>query len=323
MSNEPKELTPEQEAQIDIYVEKWVKISLSTTEEPIDVTAATDAFNRIYKQADLPAPLWVFVSSSPLDAYRQQAVIADYENEIGEKKMGKLTQAQMEQVIAERKLNVSAERIASVQHDCAFSAHCCQCDSDWAALIDYVRNVLGITEETAEALPLMDLIHLSGGAIFRRGYVILVPRPAELNLGDDGVIHHPSRPSIRYQDGTYQCHFRGTYVPAEWVLDTANVDPSLALTWEDVEQRRCLAELIGWEKVLSQLKTKKIHEDQFGELLEANLPENGTQRFVKVICGTGRTFVLPVSNTAKTCLEAVAETYNVTPEQYAKLEGRT
>jgi hypothetical protein len=147
--------------------------------------------------------------------------------------------------------------------------------------------------------------------------------PVRLKRDEQHRAHCPDGPSHLWRDGWALYHWHGTRVPGEWIESPQTIDPKLALTLDNVEQRRCLAEILGWEKVLQQLQARKLQEDRFGQLLEVDLPDSPKQRFVRVVCGTGRTFAIPVDRDSKTCLEAIARTYRVTPEEYARLQART
>jgi hypothetical protein len=114
-------------------------------------------------------------------------------------------------------------------------------------------------------------------------------------------------------------------VPAEWIEAKETIDPRLALTWENIEQRRCLAEILGWKRVLEQLNPKTINVDgdpQIGTLLEVDLPGSGRERFLRVMCGTRREFVLPVPPEMRTAAQANAWTYGLDAKDL-KLEVRT
>lgn len=62
------QLTPEQEAQIPLYIEKWKKIALST--ERIDRQRATDAITAAYQWFDCEAPEIIFFDS-PYEAFKE------------------------------------------------------------------------------------------------------------------------------------------------------------------------------------------------------------------------------------------------------------
>jgi hypothetical protein len=99
-----------------------------------------------------------------------------------------------------------------------------------------------------------------------------------------------------------------------------------ALTWENMEQRRAACEILGWATILKQLDGRTINKDadpQVGELIEVEIPEVGRERFLKVLCGTGREFALPVPPNMTTALEANCWTYGIEPDALRNLEVRT
>lgn len=158
---------------------------------------------------------------------------------------------------------------------------------------------------------------------FNNGLVVLVALgPIVIGVGKpmiktdaDDRLHCENGPSVVW--GEYrEFHWRGIQVPEEWIMDTGNVDIALCFNHENVEQRRSLCEIIGWARVLEKANTKLIQQDKFGELLEVDLPDAESSRFVKVTCGTGRIFALPVPEDMQTAHEAVAWTYGLTPEEY-------
>ena len=78
-------------------------------------------------------------------------------------------------------------------------------------------------------------------------------------------------------------------------------------------------EMIGWESIFIQLEAVTINKDknpEIGELLQAEIPEIGLEKFLRVTCGTGREFVLSVPPEMKTALEANAWTWGLEPEEY-------
>ena len=115
-------------------------------------------------------------------------------------------------------------------------------------------------------------------------------------------------------------------IPAEWIEKKAKLTPKIALSWENIEQRRCACEILGWAKILRELNSKVIDSDEdpmIGTLLEVNIPDIGREKFLQVLCGTGRTFAIPVPPNCKTALEANAWTFGVEPETLRDLEVRT
>jgi hypothetical protein len=64
-----------------------------------------------------------------------------------------------------------------------------------------------------------------------------------------------------------------------------------------------------------------IDEDEdamIGTLLEVNIPDIGREKFLKVLCGTGRTFAIPVPPNMNTALQAQAWTWNMEVEDFGE-----
>lgn len=145
-----------------------------------------------------------------------------------------------------------------------------------------------------------------------------------------GRLHNPKGPAIAWKDGFEEYRWRGAMVPKEWIEGSANLDPKVALTHQNVELRRIAAEIIGWSRVLASVPNRVIDTDpdpQIGKLLEVDLPDAPGSKFLEVRCGTGRTFCLPVPDEMTTALQANAWTYGLEEasdlEQFRSYEVRT
>ena len=152
-------------------------------------------------------------------------------------------------------------------------------------------------------------------------------RPMVTKMDAENRLHREDGAAIEYRDGWGVYSWHGTRVPGEWIKNKKSLTATMALTWKNVEQRRAACEILGWVNVLEELKAKTINRDEdpeIGELLEVNIPDIGKERFLKVLCGTGRTFALPVPPTMKTALEAQAWTFGVEDfRDFMKPEVRT
>jgi hypothetical protein len=140
--------------------------------------------------------------------------------------------------------------------------------------------------------------------------------PTVLRVNAENQPHCATGPSHRWLDGRELHYWRGVLVPKEWIESPGSVDPKIGLTWENVEQRRALVEIIGWGKVIASLNTRTLerHNDpEMGELLECAMDDDDGRpgRFLKVRCGTGRSFVLRVSPDCQTVEAAQRELWQV------------
>ena len=130
-------------------------------------------------------------------------------------------------------------------------------------------------------------------------------------------LHCPNGPAVAWDGwGVYSWH--GVLIPGEWV-EGKPPTAAEALNWPNIEQRRAACEILGWAKILDQLKAEVIDKDpdeEIGTLLEVNLPDAGKERFLSVKCGTGRRFVIPVEKSCKTARQANAWTWGLGAKDY-------
>ena len=162
--------------------------------------------------------------------------------------------------------------------------------------------------------------------VLHNEFCIVSDFPEVLRIDDQNRPHCENGPSHRWRDGWSLYHWHGVSIPAEWIEDRASLTPQIALTWQNIEQRRAACEILGWESILSALDARIIDQDadpMVGTLVEVNLPDAGKERFLRVLCGTGRTFSLPVPPTVKSAIEAQAWSWGLDQSTYDKPEVRT
>ena len=211
----------------------------------------------------------------------------------------------------ERELSCAVSNNAYSQYDLAeLSKYMCLADAN---LIPKTR--------------LMEALHklcLSTGWVLPSRKVCFVSeRPEILKTDDRGLPHCVDGPAIKYSDGFAIYAWHGQPYPAEWVKNPPR--PAIALHWSNLEQRRVACEMVGWDNIIDELGGQLIDKDDdpgIGELVRVNLPGSGVENFLRVTCGTGRRFALPVPPEMKTALEANAWTWGLEPHQY-KPEVRT
>ena len=170
------------------------------------------------------------------------------------------------------------------------------------------------------------LIKNCGWVWWHENVLAISDRPQEIHRDDQGRLHSLTGPSIKYRDGWALYHSHGTAVPAEWIEDRKSLTAKIALTWENVEQRRAACEILGWDVIVSELNARVLDTDddpQIGQLFEVDLPDIGRERFLRVQCGTGRQFCLPVPPTVNTALAANAWTYDIPTDLLTTKESRT
>lgn len=274
-------LTTEQINAIPNFVEKCFDIGLST--EPVNFEQAKITVCKAYRLAGLQEPTNFHVVDSPISAIK---------------------------FIQELDPSLSSNDI--------FSEMCYgSMDISWLSYYKYFSEVVGIDLEKISGL--VELCEYTGWFNAYENTVVFQHRPEQINRDDENRLHSENGPAIRYRDGFSVYAWHGTVIPPDWIENKDSLTAEIALTWPNVEQRRCACEIIGWVRILSSLNYKLIDSDpdpMIGDLLEVELPEIGKEKFLQVLCGTGRTFALPVPPEMKTALEAQAWTWEMTPDEF-------
>lgn len=282
-------LTPEQEAQMDVYRDKWIKIGLST--EPLDLENAKKAAIKAYELAGLPAPTQFFTAKSPVDAIR---------------------------LIKELDPEQDSNKILG---DMSYGCH----DAPWLSFYDYFKTCVGV-EGLEQIEGLTELAYHCGWVSFYEDVVVFQDRPCTIKMDEQNRTHCEDGPAIAYSDGFAIYVWHGVTIHPEWITNKSALTPKIALTWENIEQRRCACEILGWVHILKELNAKTIDTDDdpmVGTLVEVTIPDIGKEKFLKVLCGTGREFAIPVPPEMKTALEANAWTYDIPADMLRQLEVRT
>lgn len=150
-----------------------------------------------------------------------------------------------------------------------------------------------------------------------------------VKLDMESRIHCQDGPAIVWGDDE-QYWWRGVQVPKEWIMAPESLDPTMALTHGNVETRRVLTEIIGWDRIIEGFEHRVIDQDEspyVGDLIEVDLSghfeDEPPARFLRVLCGTGRIFTLCVDPKFNTALEANAYHQGITTEQLRAMTVRT
>ena len=199
--------------------------------------------------------------------------------------------------------------------------------ASFGAYVSFLRDVAGWDDPVLDRFRIdEDLIKNCGWVWWHENVLAISDRPEIIRRDDAGRLHSESSPSIAYRDGWALWHWHGIAVPEAWVVDKAALTPEVALGQDNLELRRAACEIVGWDRILTELGGSTIDRDidpEIGELVEVNLPGSGKEKFLRVLCGTGRRFAIPVPREMRTALEANAWTYDLPIDLLKQKEVRT
>ena len=286
-----EKLTPEQEKDLEQFRDEWLKIGLST--EPADFESAKVVIADFYQRLGKEKPQFYCLPSPAACAAK-----------IGE-------------IDGKPPTNYSSS---------SFFGHT---ESHWIAYYLFAQRIgVEYPEKNSELLRCWATLAKSiGWWTPYEGHCFISDRPRVVRFDNEKRLHREDGLAIEYSDGWGVAAWHGTRVPREWILDKKSLTAKTALTWQNVEQRRAACEILGWVNVLKELNAKTIDKDEdpgIGELVEVEIPEIGREKFLRVLCGTGREFALPVPPDMKTALQANSWTFGFDDvRQFLKPEVRT
>jgi hypothetical protein len=335
-------LTPEQEAQIPVIREKWKAIALST--ERIDRQKASEAIKAAYAIIGKQEPEIVFFDSplaalSFLESHLGSQLESQLQNQLGSELKGKLEKELDEQVASQlddhliwqlnneliNELRSQLERqlwseLESQLKKQLGSQLCSQLGSELhkfvqtagclclAVQLDFYISVVNCVHNprTWEAYK---LLVIQGSCIFAFEKVcLLCDRPLKLSIDSEERLHAQVSPAIEFVDGFFRKYvYEGVEIPekygrlhphqwqAQWLLEEGNA-----------EVRRLLIQVIGYDRICTELQATQLDSEQEYTLLKIDDADVEPIYLLKMTCpSTGFIHALRVPPNISSAREAI------------------
>jgi hypothetical protein len=204
-----------------------------------------------------------------------------------------------------------------------------QHELSWLATYDYIRDVLGLQAETAPLMGLWQLATSLGWLQPHEHTCWLTERP-NLLRGDAGDrLHCASGPALRFPDGWLVWAWKSVEVP-RWVIEQPEQITLASIDAEsNVQVRCCMIEIMTPQRYVTLGGAVRVAEDETGVLWRKRRQASDAWAAVEVINatpepdGTHKQFFLQVPTNMQTAREAVAWTYGLRADVYARLVVRT
>lgn len=328
-------ITEEEKILLKQHADMWIARILST--QSADFSKLEPAIKGLYRVSKLAEPEVILVKSPVMMAlmYGACSVLVEKKNANVRKILDDVA-AQMNAIpsgvsavdhyvavckkLAGKKGIQTAKSWSNVYQGGAYWA---QYDSFLTAM----RDVIGLRLPEYENYKFWEETAIHGTfRVMHEKFCIVSDFPELLKMDEQNRAHGQDGPSHRWRDGWSLYHWHGVAIPAEWLTVPGHLTAKMAIKWQNIEQRRCAAEIIGWTKILRELKAKVLDKDndpEIGELVEVSIPDIGKERFLRVLCGTGREFAIPVPPEMKSAMEAQAWTYGLNLNEFKVPEVRT
>lgn len=285
MSEPIEKLTPEQETRLGIIADKWIQIGRNTV---TNRTAAEALVPDVYRAGGLEPPKAIEWQESPYHGYLRAKELIDP---------------------------------GQTPYPC-YGPH----DAHWLAFYEAFLE-FGF-KECEKLVPLMELAKVAGWFYPFDELCILTPNPIHLNFDEENRLHDPNRKAVEYPNGWGLYVWHGVVIPNNQKHIIENPDSITVKEFEEernAEVRRVMLERKGNEWYVKESKAQMVHEDRYGQLYKREIPGDETICMVKVknstpeFDGSFKDYILRVDPSVKTAHEAVAWTFEETPETYIPL----
>lgn len=346
MSQEKIEkLTPEQEALIPVYLEKWRKIAFST--EPIDKEKAAEAVKEAYTLIGRKEPKILFCKS-PYAAnrkweriWRQQPQIleqlsSDVSRELEDKLWKKLVGQLLHSLKSELDSKLEAlfwEKLESsinivlgaLEEQLCMYGWCINLGDDWianASYIDFFTCLLNLDYSYRLELSVLQSIVSNCGIIYPFDELaIICDRPRILSFDNQNRLHAEGAPAIQFADGYSLYAYHGVTLPEKYGKIHPNQwQASWLLEEQNAELRRVLIQGIGYSRIASELGATELDSFQEYSLLKIDTDVDIEPIYMlKMTCpSTGHIHVLRVPPNVNSAREAIRwVNWGIDPEEFA------
>ncbi|MBW4582763.1 MAG: hypothetical protein KME42_24615 [Tildeniella nuda ZEHNDER 1965/U140] len=350
------QLTPEQEALIPVYREKWRKIALST--ELIDREKAARAVEAAYKFINRPKPKIIF-SESPFTAFRVAISIAegnknlfgawqeqiDLASQISKNIFYNLTNLLSEKLINSLGNNIGEEISSHLVNN--LTGKIFKNDDQTSLrnreLIERTNLLAGLFKPEVyyrQSSELDFCISALNRYSDRKGWEIILPliqecawifpfsgtaiicdRPRILRFDSETRLHAEGEPAIQFADGYSLYSHHGVTLPEKYgTVHPHQWQSEWLLTEGNAELRRVLIQGIGYARICQELQAIELDDWQEYALLKIDAEADVEPIYLlKMTCpSTGHIHALRVPPAMTTAREAIRwVNWDIDPEAFA------
>ena len=310
-------LTEAQQSRFPEFVDKWIKIGLST--EPADRPRAEKAIAGIYRLANLKEPRVIWLPcpiSAALSAVCYAAIInhrlvaaAKSDTHPVRSAVGSAVYSAVGSAVRSAVGSAVDSAVYSAVDSAVYSAGYSYFggsvwNAGYSAWADYFDEVCAVAIDRN----FLEMTASAGFYWMLDGVCFASERPSKIARDSEARLHCETGHAIEYAGtGWGLTAWHGVVVPRVWIERRADLTVAEIFKETSAERRRAGCEIIGWDRVLSGIDATLIDNDGdplIGSLYEGQIPGATRCTFLKVQCGTGRVFVIPTAPGLKTALQA-------------------
>ncbi|MEG3840923.1 DUF6745 domain-containing protein [Microcoleus sp. herbarium14] len=323
-----KTFTPEQEALIPVYLEKWRKIALST--DPIDREKAAEAVRGAYALIDTKCPQILFFDS-PYVAFRAiewienicYRLVYELYHEVRSNLWEQRSQKVWDEIHwldwdfhtqlyrpllnqLQQLFENELEPEGIVYSGCGF---------------DFYISVLNCDYDPKEWATIQSLFKECGFILSHEDVCLVCDRPRILCFDSQHRLHAEAEPAIQFADGYSLYSYHGATLPEKYGQIHPNEwQPEWLLEEENAELKRVLIQGIGYDRICSELAAVELDTWQEYTLLKIDTKVDVEPIYLlKMTCpSTGFIHALRVPPDINSAREAIKwVNWGVDPEEFS------
>lgn len=270
-------LTPEQEALMETYYDKWLKISKNC--DGYDEEKIIHYAKMVYEAIDKPFPKDVYFCDNPIEAARLCAKLQGHDPN-------------------------SPDFNSHVFEELNSQLYGYQ-EAGWLAFYDFADEVLKLPE-AAKMRGMIGLAHCCGWWTPYEEAVVFQKKAKAIFTDEENRLHNESGPALEYHDGTKIWCIHGLDVTEQIIMAPETLTVQQINGTNNVEVRTIMIQRFGWPRYLTESGAELLnyrHNDVENSKEALYNTSNYGKRLV-VTCPTGRMFSLGVPDSVQTCEEA-------------------
>jgi hypothetical protein len=283
------ELTPEQKAATSLYVEKWIKIGLST--DPTDLEGTKKWITKIYENAKLEPPKYWFHFSDPYTSlkaiymvellsgfsdknqdtkiYSDTDEYLDIFNSLYEQYSNQYDLIDWNDDVKARMLSMVSKGFESsneAKRKTAMKGYFEQYlygphEAGWLSFYDFFHKECNL--ECVEPIaPYFELAKTCGWWSAYSEVAFIQDRPRSIVMNDNGKLHNLSGPAIEYPSGLKIYAIDNYLVPEYVVMDPNLITVEMIDKETNAELRRIYLQQYGFERYFENADCKLVDSDE-------------------------------------------------------------
>ena len=338
-------LSVAEKARFGEWVDKWVKIGLST--DPANRPEAERAILDCYRLSGLAEPKTIVWVQSPLVLAFAAPIAAEILKKHGGKPVRSAVGSAVDSAVGSAVYSAVGSAVGSAVRSAVGSA----VDSAVYSAVDsavgsavgsawsnYLGGQFWISWQAFESYfdEVLGLMHpkLEHARAYRRAqasccwwwphihFVMICDRPEQINRDEQGRLHSETKQSIRFRDGWCLWHWHGVAVDKELIEQPTTITVDRIEKETNAEIRRIAMERYGLSRYLLNSGAKELHRDDWGTLYQKEVPNDVPLTMVQCTNasrepdGTFKSYYLRVPPDIKRAKEAIAWTFGQSENEY-------